>query len=147
LKVRQVVTRRTSGVRELPKRERSGEQEGYDTYRERMLKYIPVETVVVWIGIFGSMSAIAYNEEFFPIFARWALILGMIGTWIYLSHVEQVRDRVHLVVSTIGFMVWVFALGVLPFSAFPWYNQVAGALLLPAYVVLVPLIDVISERV
>jgi hypothetical protein len=106
-----------------------------------MQKYVPVETVVVWIGVFGSMSAVAYNEEFFPLFARWALILGMIGTWMYLSYVELVRDRVQLAVSTFGFMVWVFALGVLPFSAFPWYNQVAAALLLPAYIVLVPLID------
>lgn len=145
--MRQVVTRRTFGVRGLPKRERSGEQEGYDTCRERMQKYVPVETVVAWIGVFGSMSAVAYNEEFFPLFARWALILGMIGTWMYLSYVEQVRDRVQLVVSTVGFMVWIFALGVLPFSAFPWYNQIAGALLLPAYVVLSPLIDIIPVRV
>jgi len=112
-----------------------------------MQKYVPVETVVAWIGVFGSMSAVAYNEEFFPLFARWALILGMIGTWMYLSYVEQVRDRVQLVVSTVGFMVWIFALGVLPFSAFPWYNQIAGALLLPAYVVLSPLIDIIPVRV
>lgn len=112
-----------------------------DTYAERMLKYVPVETVVVWIAVFGSMSAVAYDTEFFPVFARWALILGAIGTVAYLWHHERVHDGVQLAVSTIGFVVWVHALAVLPFTAFPWYNPVAGACLLPVYTALVPLVD------
>lgn len=144
--MRQVVTGRTFGVREPPVSRRPGDQAAPDTYRERMQKYVPVETVVIWIGVFGSMSAVAYNDEFFPLFARWALILGMVGTWAYLACAEQVRDWVQLGISTIGFAVWVFALGVLPFAAFSWYNPVAGALLLPAYIVLAPMIDEIHRH-
>lgn len=139
--MRQVTTRRTFGVINEPWKPGTGGLDQYDSYMERMLKYVPVETVVVWIGVFGSMTAVAYNEEFFPIFARWALILGMTGTWAYLWYIGQVRDVIQLAVSTVGFMVWVYAFGVLPFSSFPWYNQVAAALLLPAYVILVPVID------
>jgi hypothetical protein len=136
--MRQVVTARTFGVWKRPV---GGEPIATDNYTERLLKYVPVEAVVIWIAIFGSMSAVAYNADFFPLFARWALILGAAGTWLYLQYVEMVHDAVQLVISVIGFIVWVHAFAVLPFSAFSWYNPVLGALLLPAYTALVPLAD------
>jgi hypothetical protein len=110
-----------------------------DTYRERLLKLVPVETVILWIAVFGSMSAVASGAEFFPYFARWALILGAAGTWLYLWQVEHVRDPVQLALSTAGFVVWVHAFAVLPFAGFAWYNPVLAAALLPAYTAAVPL--------
>jgi hypothetical protein len=147
--MRQVVTHRTFGIWERPPS--AGDLRGApspvaDNYCDRLIKYTPVETVVVWIAVFGSISAVAYNTEFFPLFARYALIAGAILTWVYLQYVEHVHDGVQLGVATAGFVVWVHALGVLPFAAFPWYNPVAGAIFLPVYTALAPLVDCVPAR-
>jgi hypothetical protein len=41
----------------------------------------------------------------------------------------------------------VFALGVLPVSELPWYNQIIFALILPAYIFLVPLMEGIPDMI
>ncbi len=139
--MRQVVTARKFGVWERPGAGIIDREPARDTYRERLLKYVPVETVVLWIAVFGSVSAVAFNTEFFPLFARWALVIGTAMTWIYLQYGEGVHDGVQLAASTAGFVVWVHAFAVLPFSAFPWYNPVLAAVLLPVYTAIVPLLD------
>jgi len=144
--MRQVVTTRRWGVGNYPPAPGNEGAVVPDSYADRLVKYVPVETVVVWIAVFGSISAVAYSTDFFPLFARWALILGAAGTWIYLRYVGQVRDYVQLACSAIGFVVWVHAFAVLPFAALPWYNPVVGAILLPVYTVIVPLVDGIPCR-
>lgn len=143
---RQVITPRRIGVWE---RAGGGKDDGVlepDTYRDRLLKYIPAETVVIWIAVFGSVSALASGAEFFPLFARWVLVIGTILTWIYLQYGEGVHDGVQLAISSAGFVVWVHAFAVLPFSALPYYNPVLSAILLPVYTALVPLVDGIPKK-
>jgi hypothetical protein len=139
--MRQVVTGRTTGVWGPAAKKTPGVPESPDTYRERLIKYVPVETVALYIAVYGSVAAVAFHADFFQLFARWVLILGLVGTWCYLQIVESVHDWVQLLISTAGFFVWVFALGVVPFADFPWYNQVIAALLLPVYIALAPLVD------
>jgi hypothetical protein len=144
--MRQVVTIRRWGIGKFPAAPGNGGSVVPDSYTDRLVKYVPVETIIVWITVFGSTSAVAYNTEFFPLFARWALVLGAAGTWIYLRYWAEVQDYVQLACSAIGFVVWVHAFAVLPFAAFPWYNPIAGAILLPLYTALVPLVDGIPGR-
>lgn len=139
--MRQVITERTFGVF---RRAEPGVAPGpcrVDGYWDRLVKYVPVETVVVWIAVFGSASAVASESFIFPLFARWALFLGAVATWLWLRYCADVRDWVQLAISTAGFVVWVHAFGVLPFSALPYYSPVAGAVLLPVYTALAPLVD------
>jgi len=117
-----------------------------DTYRERLIKYIPAEVIVLFVAAYGATYAVLGTDPFFPRIALWIVLAGLIGTPLYLWKAGQVSDPVQLSISTIGFVVWVFALGVLPISDLPWYNQVVAALVLPVYVFVSPLAEGIPDR-
>jgi hypothetical protein len=117
-----------------------------DTYRERLVKYIPVESVALYVAVYGICSFVLGNSEWFSVIARWILIAGIIGTWLWLWKIENVHSPVQLVISTAGFVFWVLALGVPPFANLPFYNQIPASLILPAWIFLSPLIVGIPER-
>ena len=118
----------------------------YDTYRERLVKYIPIEAIVIYVALYGSTYAVLGTDPAFAIPARWLVIAGIVCTPIYLWKAGQVTDWVQLLISTIGFGVWVFALGVVPVADLPWYNPIAAAIFLPVYTFVSPLIDGVPER-
>ncbi len=117
-----------------------------DTYRERLIKYIPVEVIVLFVAAYGTGYAVLGTDPLFSRIALWIVLAGLVGTPFYLWRAGQVTDLVQLLISTLGFVVWVFALGVLPVSELPWYNQVVAALVLPVYVFASPLIEGIPDR-
>jgi hypothetical protein len=117
-----------------------------DSYRERLLKYIPVEMVVLYVAVYGCAYAVFAADPLFPIAARWILIAGIVATPLYLLEIEHVTDWVQLVISTAGFVLWGFALGVVPLSELPGYNQIAASLALPLYIGISPLIEGRPER-
>ena len=117
-----------------------------DTYRERLIKYIPVEVIVLFVAAYGTGYAVLGTDPLFPRIALWIVLVGIIGTPLYLWKAGQVTDLVQLFISTLGFVLWVFALGVLPISDLPWYNQVVAALVLPVYVFASPLAVGIPDR-
>jgi hypothetical protein len=100
-----------------------------DTYRERLFKYIPAEVVTLYLGC----SAIVASAKDAPHFLYWVIFLaGLAGTPYYLRSAQKVKAPLQLVISTLAFAVWIFALGE-PFSGMNWYKQVYGALLLPIF--------------
>jgi hypothetical protein len=117
-----------------------------DTYRERLLKYIPAEVIAVYVALYGIAYAVAAYDPLFPPVARWILIAGVMATPVYLWKAEGVTDAVQLAISTAGFLLWACALGVEPVAGLAGYNQVAASLALPAYVFLTPFIEGIPER-
>ena len=117
-----------------------------DSYRERLIKYVPVEILVLYVAVYGSLYSVMSVQPFLAILARWILLAGILGTVLYLWKAEGVTDWVQLAISTFGFVVWVFAFGVVPVADLPLYNQVAAALFLPIYVFGTPLIEGIPER-
>jgi hypothetical protein len=117
-----------------------------DSYRERLFKYIPAEVVVLYVAVYGIAYALLAADPWFSLIARWILIAGIVGTPLYLWKAGQVTDWVQLVISTAGFVLWACALGVVPVSEMPGYNQIIASLALPLYVVLSPLIEGIPER-
>ncbi len=117
-----------------------------DSYRERLQKYIPVEIIAIYIALYGIAYAVFAYDPLFPPAARWLLIAGIVATPWYLLKAEQVTDWVQLVISTAGFFIWAAALGVVPVTDLPAYNQLAASLALPLYVFLSPLIEGIPER-
>lgn len=117
-----------------------------DTYRERLLKYIPAEIVVFYVAVYGIAYAILAADPAFSLVARWVLIAGIVATPLYLLEAEHVTDWVQLVISTAGFVLWGFGLGVVPLSELPGYNQIAASLALPLYVFISPIIEGMPER-
>ena len=116
-----------------------------DSYRERLIKYVPVEIIALFIVVYGITYYLSGTESWYPIMARWILILGFVGTVLYLWKVECITDVVQLGISAIGFLIWACALGVVTVTSLPFYNAVVAGLLLFAYVFLAPLIDGVPE--
>lgn len=113
-----------------------GEDVPNDSYRERLIKYVPVETIALFIVLYGITYYLYGTESWYPIVARWILILGFLGTVLYLWKVENITDVVQLGISAIGFLIWVCALGVITVTTLPFYNAIVAGLLLFAYVFL-----------
>jgi hypothetical protein len=116
-----------------------------DSYRERLIKYIPVETIALFITVYGITYYLSGTESWYPVVARWFLILGVFGTVLYLWKGENIIDVVQLGISAIGFLIWAYALGVITVTSLPFYNAVIAGLLLAVYVFLAPLIDGVPE--
>jgi len=106
-----------------------------DGYFDRLFKYIPAELVAGYIFVLGTVKQLTDAEEAklvnWLIFAVFAIL-----TPLYLNRVQKVAKAGQLIISTISFAVWVFALGG-PFSHTAWYNPVYGSVLLPVFTLLV----------
>lgn len=102
-----------------------------DTYRDRLLKYIPAEVVTLYLGL----CAIASAAPKVPEYLGWVIFaVGVLGTPYYLRAYLKVTAPTQLIISTLSFLVWVFAIGG-PFKDLAWYkdNQIYAALLLPVF--------------
>jgi hypothetical protein len=109
-----------------------------DDYLTKLVKYIPSEVVVLYVTLYGIASAA--KEEISFAFISWLIfVVGIFGTVLYLWRVAKVSDSLQLIISTIAFVVWVFALGG-PFASLSWYHPIYGALLLPVYTFFIPVI-------
>ena len=117
-----------------------------DSYRERLLKYVPAETLALYVAAYGATYYLSGSEDWFPLMARWILIAGVIGTVLYLIGAEGVTDIMQLAISGIGFILWTFALGVVTVTSLPYYHAVPAAVLLVAWVFVSPFIDGIPDR-
>ncbi len=110
-----------------------------DDYLTRLIKFVPSEVVALYITLYAlansSRNEIAFDAVVWAIF-----IVGIIATPLYLWRVAKVADWTQMIISTIAFVVWIFALGG-PFSTLSWYHPVYGALLLPVYTFFVPIIS------
>jgi len=108
-----------------------------DNYLSRLVKYIPAEVVALYLTI-DPLLRKGYPQEL-----QWALLLfGLVVTPFYLMRLGNVRKTQQLVISTLAFAVWVFAIGG-PFGALDWYIKYPAcpAIAVSVYTFLVPLIE------
>ena len=117
-----------------------------DSYRERLIKYIPSETIALFIAVYGITYYLSGSEDWYPLMSRWILIAGILGTLLYLWHAEGVTDLVQLAISTIGFVLWACALGIVTVASLPYYNAVVAAVLLVVWVFGAPFIEGMPEQ-
>ncbi|HNV43358.1 MAG: hypothetical protein KBG82_05605 [Spirochaetes bacterium] len=100
-----------------------------DTYLERLYKYIPSEIILLYI----TCEKIILDQSQLNIWTYWALAgFCLLMTPLYLFFVQKVKKAKQLILSTLSFAVWVFALGG-PFTLLSWYDPLYGALLLPVF--------------
>jgi hypothetical protein len=111
-----------------------------DDYQSRLLKYIPTEVVALYLTLDNILKSAAVDQQ--PdLTLLWIIfLLLVVFTPIYLWRVTKVRKSVQLIISTVAFVIWVFALGGV-FENLPWYKHYYGALLLPTFTFLVPIIE------
>ena len=115
-----------------------------DDYMSRVLKHIPSEIVMVYITVDGVLRT-SYNPNV------WAerqtlqtllwIILGTLTvlTPFWLHRVMRVKRPSQLFISTLSVPVWLFALGG-PFALQDWYQPAFGAIVLPFYTLVIPII-------
>lgn len=144
--MRLVVTKRNYDALNTGNPAGPGQEIRKDSYRERLVKYVPIEILVLYVAVYGTSYALLSFQPYFPVLARWILLAGIAGTLLYLWKVEKVTDWIQLVISTAGFVIWAFAFGVVPVAGLPGYNQVVAALILPIYVFGIPLIEGIPDH-
>jgi large subunit ribosomal protein L7/L12 len=117
-----------------------------DNYTDRLLKYIPAESVALYLILQGivlsSVEAPALNAWLWFAFG-----IGIICTPLYLWRTQQVNKIVQLAVSTAAFGVWVLALGG-AFASLSWDEPFLGSLMLVVFTFFAPLIspDVLSSE-
>ncbi len=111
-----------------------------DDYLTRVLKHIPTEIIMAYVSIEGVLHTTYRSQPSTLETMLWAFsILLFILTPLWLWRVMHVRKTQQLVLSTLAFPFWLFAMGG-PFRTLDWYQPALGAIALPLYTLLVPLI-------
>lgn len=117
---------------------------GSDNYMARVLKHIPSEIVMAYVAIEGvlrtSYNASVPQEREILLKLLW-IVFGALTvlTPLWLLRVMKVRRFGQLCVSTLSVPVWLFALGG-PFALQDWYQPAFGAIVLPLYTLVVPIV-------
>ena len=86
------------------------------------------------------------QNAWFSSTALWLLIAGIVAVLLYLWKAEGVCDRLQIAISIMGFVLFASALGVIPLSVLPGYNQVIASVALPVYVFVSPLFEGMPDR-
>jgi hypothetical protein len=98
-------------------------------YLERVAKYIPGEILAAYLSINGIIKSVdASKEELLPYAAWGAFVICLVFTPIYLSTMARPGQpkKMHMLISTIAFIVWAYALGgVFDLAGFykPWLSS------------------------
>lgn len=107
-----------------------------DNYLSQVLKYIPTEIVMTYISIEGILLSAYKGKEYILLYVAIAMT---ILTPLWLWRVSRVNSRTQLVLSTLSFIMWLFAMGG-PFKYMKWYEPALGAIALPFFTLLAPII-------
>lgn len=111
-----------------------------DTYFDKVVKYIPSDIVAAWVAVTGLIK----SATDVPAAVLWICFLGgvlLTAAWTWKqTYVKDQPATKQIIVSTIAFGVWVFALGA-PFDAMDWYRPLYASLLLIGYTLAVGLVE------
>lgn len=111
-----------------------------DDYLTRVVKYIPAEIVAVFVTVRGIIDLVADSSTFlYWIVFGFLVIMTVVYSWKSSTVKGLPPAYTQVVVSTVSFVIWVFALGE-PFSSLGWYRPIYGSLLLILYTLIPPLL-------
>jgi hypothetical protein len=105
-----------------------------NSFLQVLLKLIPSEVIAVFVFIQGVMP-----RQLVPHLVVTLLLLAL--TPFYLAWATGVRSRPQLVISSLSFVVWVYAMGLGPFRFVhaPWYEPWHGAVALAVWTLVPPM--------
>ncbi len=113
-----------------------------DTYFDRLIKYIPADIIAAWTAVTGLIAGATKEPQAALLWIAFGVGLILTAAWT----LRQTRDPkkpaaiTQIIISTIAFAVWIFALGG-PFATMSWYSPLYGSLLLIAFTLIVALIN------
>ena len=133
---RNIITKRaitTLGVKQTPKE---------DPYVSKIIKLIPADIISVYLAVFNIVKSNNQNADGNSTL-QW-IVFGLLLaiTPFYLKKVAQINTTKQIVFCTISFVVWVFSLGgpLDGVSIGGYTAQFLGAVFLPIYTLLIPLL-------
>jgi hypothetical protein len=110
-----------------------------DAYFDRLLKYIPSDVVGCWLAATGIINSLP-DKETQNTWLWIIFIFGLVITPIWVRNQTKEKGKpiayTEIFVSTIAFVVWIFALGG-PFTSFGFYQPYQGSVILILYTTLV----------
>jgi hypothetical protein len=118
-----------------------------DDYFDKVVKYIPADVIAAWTTILGVTGGVGLTDEStIPISVVWILLVAFTAFTAWWTHRQTMvaqapPARTQIIVSSIAFVVWAFALG-RPFTALTgFYNPDLAAVLLIVFTFLAARID------
>lgn len=119
----------------------AGAVPGPDGYKERLLKYIPAESVALYLTLDGICRS-SWADEGDKLWKGllFSLVLVLILTPLYLRRVGRVEKRGQIALSTLAFVVWVAAVGGW-FATLTWWEPAFGSIALVVATAVLPLVD------
>jgi len=116
-----------------------------DDYTTKIVKLIPGESVALYLFLSGVIASARPHEVDRGPLLTFVFVVLFVATLLYLSRVAGVTSRIQLSISAAAFVVWVFSLGgpfiyLMPMIGLT-YDQLWGALLLPIFTFVAPIID------
>ena len=120
----------------LPEEERG--KLSVDKKRDIILKYIPAEIVALYLTLFGIAKGAEAEIPFMEVTLIIFFII-LVLTPFYLWFGMKVKEWKQLLISTVAFGAWAFAMGG-PFEFFGWYHAVYGTILIVLFTFFIPLI-------
>lgn len=119
-----------------------------ESFPAKVIRYVPGEIVAAYVAAASAIN----SASGVPIETlQWIItvILALLAPlWIlYVAGKGDIRrPNFQAVAATVGFVVWVFALGG-PFIYFEWYHPLYGSLSLIVSTLLFPVLDAMMDRV
>jgi len=110
-----------------------------DDYTGRLLKYIPAESIALYLTLQGIILSGAAEAPNLNTWLWFILGIGLIGTALYQWRALKIEKVVQVAISTAAFGVWVFALGG-AFASLSWYEPFIGSLALVIFTFFAPLV-------
>jgi len=107
----------------------------YDNYYSRLVKLIPSEIIAFYLALDGIASAMKDKEVMLWI----ALGNAVIGAWIYLGWMANVKQLTQRFLTVFALVLWVYVFGG-PFVQFSWYDPAYGKMILVVYTFFVPML-------
>jgi len=138
----------------------NGDSKKPDEYLDKLIKYVPAETVSAWIAIKGIILSSAKPEGTKGTTDLWVLFIILIvltSVYLYRTFYKQIKEQsksyidkprkvklsndhyIQILISTLAFIVWVFATGE-PFSSLSFYQPYYASITIIIFTFVIPMI-------
>jgi hypothetical protein len=111
------ISRRDGGVGATPA---AVQADNVDDFLGRLVKYIPAELVGLYVAARGVIPKTGEPTVFWTV-AAVAWIFVPVYFWLATTRNGQKPLKVQILLATIAFPIWVFAIGGDPVTSWPWY--------------------------
>ncbi|MEB3149291.1 MAG: hypothetical protein VKL60_09720 [Sphaerospermopsis sp.] len=126
----------------------NGTTQERDKYLDKLIKYIPADIISAWVAIKAILKSASGVPTTSVLWILFFILTGLTTVYIYKQINKDAKatndkltkeDYVQITISTLAFVVWVFATEE-PFSSLSFYQPIYGSITLILFNLIIPLI-------